>query len=334
MTIVLDLDRHEQSVRLRADGFESCVVSAPGFPSELRLARHYRRPWRTRAGGFVDELLAASLEPARSPAEVRALPETDRASLRRALVASAGCEREWRSLYGCHLTADERLFAVMYWCWRRRLRNREQMQTEHEAYLATMRESVADGIYAKLGLADIVRSSSAVEAALCGAAAKVSVAELVSPKAFGAMKALETHAAASRNIAKLFENPLTSLSADINRITSMASTFENMRALTESVAFRAPRAPPRSASPAPARGSQSRPCSAAGASSGASQPLIGPQTTAHAPLTRVKNGAGRVTRLRSSADRRLAPAASLVCSPSRSAVADRPDARKQDPGRR
>ena len=61
VTIVLDLDRHEQSVRLRADGFESCVVSAPGFPSGLRLARHYRRPWPTRAGGFVDELLAASL---------------------------------------------------------------------------------------------------------------------------------------------------------------------------------------------------------------------------------------------------------------------------------
>jgi hypothetical protein len=239
VTIVIDLDRHEQPVRLRADGFESCVIAVPGFPSELRLARHYRRPWRTSVHAFVDELLTASLGPARSLTEVRALPDADRASLRRAVVAAAGCEREWRSLHGCHLTADERLFAVMYWSWRRRLRNREQMRAEHATYLATMRESVADDIHAKLGLADVMRSSSAVQAALGGAAARASVAGIVSPTAFGAIKALETHAALSRNITKLLENPLTGMLAGINGVTTMVSTVEKLRSLTESVAVSA-----------------------------------------------------------------------------------------------
>ena len=222
-----------QSLRHR-NRFESCIVSAPGFLSELKLSRHYRRPWQTRAGAFVDELLAASLQPERSLAEVGALSEADRASLRRAVVASAGCEQEWRWLYGCHLTADERLFAVMYWCWQRRLGTRQQLRDSHEAQFAEIRAGVADDLYAKLGLAGVVRSSAAVEAALGGAAWR-SVAELVPPKSFGALKASDAHAAWSRNFTKLFDNPLARFAADINRIISVTGTVSNIRALTDGV---------------------------------------------------------------------------------------------------
>jgi hypothetical protein len=221
-------------VGLRADGFESCIVSAPGFHSELELARHYRRPWRTRVGAYVDELLAESLQPEASPAQVRELPEADRAILRRALVASADCEREWRSLYGSHLTGDERLFAVMYWHWRGRQRTRQQLRAEHEAYLATLRETESQ-IYSRLGLGDAVSVPAAAEIALGEMASKFTLGELVSPNAFGAVKALEAYTASSRAITKMFENPLSGLMANISHASSMASSIANIRALTDSI---------------------------------------------------------------------------------------------------
>jgi len=212
-------------------------VVTPSFLSELGLARHYRQPWRSRVGVFVDGLLAVSLEPVRSPAEMRALPEGDRATLRRAVVAATGCERQWRLLYGSHLTADERLFAVMYWRWHQRQRTRKRSRPESEGFSHAFRQGVASDVLKRLGLAESVRTASAAELALGVAGSKFNFAELASPGAFGVVNALETHAAFSRDIAKYFESPLTSAMANLDGMTSVARTVESVRALSQSVAF-------------------------------------------------------------------------------------------------
>lgn len=114
-TLVLGLDtREQQPVQLRTPGFESSVVRCPTLTDDS-VERFLRCPARASACAFVTELLAVCLAPARRPREVAALPESDRARLRLALVAASGREREWRKLRGSHLTADERLMALMVW---------------------------------------------------------------------------------------------------------------------------------------------------------------------------------------------------------------------------
>ena len=93
------------------------------------LAWFFQHPARVNPSAFVTALLAACLVPARRLAEVAALPEPDRARLRRAVIAVCGREREWRALHGSHLSGDERLMAVMVWRW-----------SEHELALARLRE--------------------------------------------------------------------------------------------------------------------------------------------------------------------------------------------------
>lgn len=119
----------EQAVRLRSAGFESCVARCPTRTRGGALEWFFVHPAHANVSAFVSELLAACLVPARRPREVAALPESDRARLRLAVVAVCGREREWRKLHGSHLTADERLMAVIVWRWR-----------EHERRFARMRE--------------------------------------------------------------------------------------------------------------------------------------------------------------------------------------------------
>ena len=119
----------ERTVRLRSSGFESSVVRSPMWGEDDSLAWFFQHPARVNPSAFVTALLAACLVPARRPAEVAALPEPDRARLRRAVIAVCGREREWRGLHGSHLSGDERLMAVMVWRW-----------SEHELALARLRE--------------------------------------------------------------------------------------------------------------------------------------------------------------------------------------------------
>jgi hypothetical protein len=108
-----------EDVNLRTPGFESRELRYPSWSAELDLRRFYAHPARANASAFVDELLAACLVPRAHPREVAALPETDRARLRRALVAVCSFDVDWRRLHGSHLTPDERLFTLMLWRHRR-----------------------------------------------------------------------------------------------------------------------------------------------------------------------------------------------------------------------
>jgi hypothetical protein len=100
---------------MRCKGFRSCVVRCPPRAVEHALERHYARPVTADAAVFIDELLARCLLPRRRASEIAALPELDRARLRRAVVAVCEMGSSWRALYGSHLTHDERLLSVMVW---------------------------------------------------------------------------------------------------------------------------------------------------------------------------------------------------------------------------
>jgi hypothetical protein len=137
VTIVLDLTIETQPIHLRAHGFESATVTAPDSAYEhRRLRRFYGSPLRANSSSFTDELVAMCLAPRRRPSEVTALSKVDRSRLRHAVIAACGRKRQWRALQGSHLTADERLFAVMYWRWREhenlRARLREGFLASHE----------------------------------------------------------------------------------------------------------------------------------------------------------------------------------------------------------
>jgi hypothetical protein len=98
------------------------VVRRPPFSDEASLVWAYDHPSRVPYARIADELLAACTDPALNRAELDALQPRDRHRLVCAVVAVCGLEREWQSLYGSHLSADERFFAVMLWRWRRHMR--------------------------------------------------------------------------------------------------------------------------------------------------------------------------------------------------------------------
>lgn len=139
-TIVIDLDVHETTVRLRDAGFESSV-RALSCVDERPLSHFYRRAARANTTAFGDHLLGLCLDPRRPPTEIAALSEPDRAHLRRAVVAVCGKKAlaRWRALYGSHLSADERLFGVMLWRWRESERVRATIRRRHRE-LASMQE--------------------------------------------------------------------------------------------------------------------------------------------------------------------------------------------------
>lgn len=107
--------RRQREVRLHTRGFKSVLVRAPAMAVEQELHRFYARPVRANASAFVNDLLAGCVEPTRRPCEFAALPEAERAQLCLALIGVCNLGASWRSLYGSHLTGDERLFAVMLW---------------------------------------------------------------------------------------------------------------------------------------------------------------------------------------------------------------------------
>ena len=128
--------REDAPARLRSAGFESCVVRSPMWTGDDSLDWFFRHPARVNASVFVSAVLAACLKPARRRGEVEALPQSDRARLRLALVRACGREREWRKLHGSHLTADERLMAVMVWRWREHERTFARLRERHHELVA------------------------------------------------------------------------------------------------------------------------------------------------------------------------------------------------------
>ena len=113
--IVIRRIRRQREVRLRTRGFESVAVRVPSLAAERELGDFYARPGRANTFAFVNELLAGCVEPPHCAAGFAALPESERAQLRLAVVAVCELQRSWRALHGSHLTPDERLFAVMLW---------------------------------------------------------------------------------------------------------------------------------------------------------------------------------------------------------------------------
>lgn len=106
-------------VLLGAPGFDSSVIGPPTFAVERTVRGALSHPARADARWFVSTLLAGCLVPSRRVSEIEDLTEPDRARLRRALVDACEERRCWRALYGSHLSADERLLAVMVWRHRR-----------------------------------------------------------------------------------------------------------------------------------------------------------------------------------------------------------------------
>lgn len=124
-------------VRLRSPGFESSVVTPPLWGEGSSLAWFLQHPARASPTAFVTALLATCLVPTRRQAEVAALPESDRAALRRAMIAACGREREWHRLYGSHLSGDERLMAVMVWRWSAQERTLARLREIHREFAET-----------------------------------------------------------------------------------------------------------------------------------------------------------------------------------------------------
>lgn len=75
------------------------------------LAANYR--------AFANAVLAASVEPATTPAAIDGLPVRERHKLMLAVVRLRDEMPTWRALHGSPLSTDERFFAVMLWSWER-----------------------------------------------------------------------------------------------------------------------------------------------------------------------------------------------------------------------
>ena len=152
-TTIIDLGTGEETVRLRTSGLESATVRSPSIDVLRALRWHYRRRSRASAPAYVNQLLAACLDPPRRPREIAALPESDRARLRHALVLACGNRRKWKALHGIHLTPDERLFAIDYWEWEEQQRVGKRITVSH--HLEEMVREAAEAravIERKMGL--------------------------------------------------------------------------------------------------------------------------------------------------------------------------------------
>jgi hypothetical protein len=121
--------RGERTVFCGLPGSSPAPCALRAGTCSASLDWHFRHPARVSASTLVTEVIAASLVPPRRAHDVARLPEHERARLRVAVIAACGREREWRRLHGSHLTADERLMAVLVWRWR-----------GHERLLARLRE--------------------------------------------------------------------------------------------------------------------------------------------------------------------------------------------------
>ena len=221
----MDFDLQTRSVRLRSPGFESCMVTAPGWRSELPLRRFYERPSRATASVFVDELLALSLDPPRRPSEVRALSARDRARLRRAVVVVCGGEREWKALYRSHLSLDERAFAVMLWRWHRPEQMRRLLLEQHRDHITSPLDSVAQDVARHLGV-DVNSPAKLAEVALRGVAPAVDFSKFVSPSVIAATDSLVGRTTLAADILAGLGLPTLNVVESVKRTNSVFGDIE------------------------------------------------------------------------------------------------------------
>lgn len=111
---VLDLDQPDEDRRVwvHVAGHGELLLRGPTMRGLAPIREFRRNHHRGNARARVDALLACSVQPALLPDEVAAMPEFARAQLRRAVVDHIGMRKQWRALYGCHLSSDERLLVV------------------------------------------------------------------------------------------------------------------------------------------------------------------------------------------------------------------------------
>ncbi len=79
------------------------------------LAGHDRRPLGANYEAFATAFLEACIEPSVGPRVIAALPRHYRRKLMLSVVRLRKAETLWRTLYGSHLSVEERFFAVMWW---------------------------------------------------------------------------------------------------------------------------------------------------------------------------------------------------------------------------
>jgi hypothetical protein len=225
VVLVIDFDLQTRSVHLRSPGFESCIVTAPGWRSERPLRRFYERPSRATASVFVDELLALSLDPPRRPSEVRTLSASDRARLRRAVVVVCGCEREWKALYRSHLSLDERAFAMMLWRWHRQEQTRRLLQEQHRNHITSPLDSVAQDVARHLGV-DVNSPAKLAEVALRGVGPAVDFSKYVSPSVIAATDSLVGRTTLAADILAGLGLPTLNVVESVKRTNSVFGDIE------------------------------------------------------------------------------------------------------------
>ncbi len=113
MSRTLVIEHRSVVVSLTSAGFESVHVNAPVFAVEHELIAAVTGPARPSARCVITTLLAGCLSPSPGALAIETLDTADRARLRLALVEVCQESSVWRGLYGSHLSADERLMAVM-----------------------------------------------------------------------------------------------------------------------------------------------------------------------------------------------------------------------------
>lgn len=97
-------------------GLGEIRVREPGMAAvPTALAGHDRRPLGADYKAFATAFLGACIEPRVGPPVIAALPRDDRRKLMLSVVRLRKAETLWRTLYGSHLSVEERFFAVMWW---------------------------------------------------------------------------------------------------------------------------------------------------------------------------------------------------------------------------
>lgn len=144
MPATLVFDSRTVPALLTTPGFEGTEIKPPPLAVERAVAAVLACPSERQARWFVSTLLVGCMTPRRTISEIEALSEAERSRLRRAVIQICDEGTRWRSLYGSHLSADERLLAVMVWRHRRQRREVEGLITRIAARRAELRARPAD----------------------------------------------------------------------------------------------------------------------------------------------------------------------------------------------
>jgi len=229
VTIVINLDEAERTVRVRIRGLDDCVVKVQSMHHESPLRAYYERPSRASAGAYVNELLALTVSPSRPASEFATLPEHARVRLRRAVAVAAGRGKQWRRLHGSHLTGDERLLSVMFWRWQQWENFRVRIRTR---YLENQKAAAVAADGARISLAGNIGQA---EASLRRVADAVALTRFT-PASLGVVSSLTANLEAFTRV--------SDFTRSISAITSLTDTFKMTSALAgirpEPFAFRVP----------------------------------------------------------------------------------------------